>query len=294
MPEISVLVPALGAEKTLSACLRSIASQTFQDFELIVIVSGGQVCRQIARIAPRASFLAFDEPLLPHEALNRGLKHAAGRLLAFTDADAYPEPDWLQKLVAAHQTRGPVIFGGVACYGSAWLDRGAHLCKFDKWLAGGHVRTVNEGPTVNMLLERQILDEAGPFREDTIHADTDMSWRLRRAGYPLWFDPAAVVTHHHLHSWRGLLRERYARGRAFAQFETSWVAHGHPTTLMRAMAGILPLRLASQVVRILCNARRARQLAGAVTALPVIGSGLYAWLLGESLSRLRFVLESNG
>ena len=37
MPAISVIVPVYGVEPYIEACLKSIAAQTFQDFELILV-----------------------------------------------------------------------------------------------------------------------------------------------------------------------------------------------------------------------------------------------------------------
>ena len=40
MPKISVIVPVYGVERYIENCLRSIAAQTFSDFELLLIDDG--------------------------------------------------------------------------------------------------------------------------------------------------------------------------------------------------------------------------------------------------------------
>lgn len=42
--------------------------------------------------------------------------------------------------------------------------------------------------------------------------DIDLSIRVARAGYELWFEPTAKVVHHHRHTLRGLLRQWFAYG----------------------------------------------------------------------------------
>ena len=43
MPEISIIVPVYRTEKYLNACVDSILSQTFSDFELVLIEDGARI-----------------------------------------------------------------------------------------------------------------------------------------------------------------------------------------------------------------------------------------------------------
>jgi GT2 family glycosyltransferase len=51
----------------------------------------------------------------------------------------------------------------------------------------------------SVLLRRQALVETGIFDDDLFmyYEDTDLSWRLRKAGYRLRFQPLSVVRHVH-------------------------------------------------------------------------------------------------
>ncbi len=284
MPRVSVLIPALNSASTLGATLDHLAEQSHRDFEVIVVENGPDRLGRSAVEAriPGATHLEFESAMLPHRAINRGLDFAQGELLAFTDADAYPAPDWLEQLLAAQAERGPVIIGAVADYGNGWISEAAHLCKFDKWLPGGSPRLVEEGPTVNMLIERSAFERVGPFAEDTIHADTDLSWRLRRDGCSLWFEPKAVVAHHHRHTFGSLLAERYRRGRRFARFERRWIQRGRGSIVTRAGASLVPLRLTNQLLRVSRNAAGAGMTVSFLRSWPIVALGLYAWLLGEA------------
>jgi GT2 family glycosyltransferase len=294
MARVSVLLPAYNAQATLAHCLAQLASQSYRDWEAILIDSSpGPECEQIVRSSfPDVRLIRSARRLLPHEALNLGVQAGSGELLVFLDPDAYAREHWLEHLVAAQDGYGGVILGGVACYGSRWVDLGAHLCKFDKWLPFSAARLLEEGPTVNYLLPRALFDLHGPFDAGSRHADTLLSWRLRAAGTPIRLEPSAVVEHHHLHSWGSLLVERFARGRGFGEIRLLWEPVSRPRLVWILAASVLPLRLLSQLGRVWKNAHSARMPWVFVLSFPVLCSGLYAWLLGESVTYLQHLLQA--
>jgi len=51
----------------------------------------------------------------------------------------------------------------------------------------------------SMLLPRRVLDEVGFFDRDLFmyYEDVELSWRIRKAGYHLWYQPASRVRHFH-------------------------------------------------------------------------------------------------
>ena len=91
---VSVIVPAFQVEKTLERCIDSILSQTYQDFELVIVNDGSTDGTQgiIDQFAPFHNRVRFISQ--PHMGLLKarasGLSHAKGEYLLFVDAD-----DWL-------------------------------------------------------------------------------------------------------------------------------------------------------------------------------------------------------
>ena len=293
MPRVSVIIPAHEARTTLPRCLACLGSQSFTDFEMIVVDSGPHPSREDSEAAaPRLRVLRFPETLLPHAASNRAAAAADGELLAFLDADAYATPGWLAGLVEAWKREGGVVMGGVACYGSRWIDRGAHFAKFDKWLPGLAPRRLTDAATVNLLMARSLFEEFGPFLDGSMHADTDLSWRLREAGVPLSLVVGAIVEHHHRHSLAGLWRERRRRGRSFSDLWVRWNRPSRIRLAEHAAVSALPLRLVSQTARVTRYASEAGELAALMATLPVVIGALYAWLLGESAGYLHGALRS--
>lgn len=101
--KISVIVPVYNVENYLSACLDSILSQTYQDFEIILIDDGskdasGQICDAYAGKDPRIQ-VVHQENGGVSRARNRGLELATGELISFIDSDDTLEPDMYELLV---------------------------------------------------------------------------------------------------------------------------------------------------------------------------------------------------
>lgn len=124
-PQVTILMPALNAERFLPETLASIRAQTCGDFELLAIDDGSTdrtpdllaACRD-----PRLRVLRNETRLKLSGALNRGLDEARGEFVARMDADDLMRPDRL------------------ACQ-LAYMERHPEI-----GCCGGWVRAFGEGP----------------------------------------------------------------------------------------------------------------------------------------------------
>lgn len=100
MPLVSIIVPVYQGEKTIKKCLNSIFSQTFQDFEVIV-VNDGSTDKTLERLKPFRDkiILINQENKGSNPARNRGYQEAKGKYLLFCDADIEMKPTILEKMV---------------------------------------------------------------------------------------------------------------------------------------------------------------------------------------------------
>lgn len=103
MPKISVIVPVYNVEKNLPRCIDSILSQSFTDFELLLIDDGspdncGKICDEYAAKDSRVK--VFHKPNGGvSSARNLGLDKAQGEWVTFIDSDDYVDVDYLKELV---------------------------------------------------------------------------------------------------------------------------------------------------------------------------------------------------
>ncbi|TMR98104.1 glycosyltransferase family 2 protein [Nonomuraea basaltis] len=104
IPLLSVVVPFYNVEPYITECLKSLAVQTLDDLEVILVDDGScDGSRRIAEdfVAGDRRFVLIEQPNQgPGPARNEGIKQARGTYLAFADADDVVPPDAYERLVA--------------------------------------------------------------------------------------------------------------------------------------------------------------------------------------------------
>lgn len=90
-PKISVIIPVYNVEKYISACLESVLSQTFQDWEAICVNDGStdgcsDILTRYEKRDPRIKVITQANQGLS-QARNRGLLDATGEYILFLDSD---------------------------------------------------------------------------------------------------------------------------------------------------------------------------------------------------------------
>lgn len=103
MALVSIIVPIYKVERYLCACIDSVLSQTYGDYELILVDDGspdncGSICDAYAEKDSRIRVVHKPNGGLS-DARNAGLDAAAGKYIYFLDADDSIQPDLLETLV---------------------------------------------------------------------------------------------------------------------------------------------------------------------------------------------------
>lgn len=102
MPLISIIIPVYNAQRYLHRCLQSIISQTYQNFEVILVNDGStddsyQVCQEFTNNDKRITVITQTNSGAS-SARNRGIEIAKGKWITFVDADDYVEKNYLECL----------------------------------------------------------------------------------------------------------------------------------------------------------------------------------------------------
>lgn len=196
---VSVVIPAYNSERTLAECVAACLAQSYSDREIIVVDDGSQDrTGEIAQSFP-VRYLRQDNRG-PAAARNAGARMASGEIVAFTDADCVPRPDWIEQLVSGFDSGDTAGVGGT--YGIANprspLARVVHA-----EIQVRHKRfadTVDFLGSFNVAYERRAFDAVGGFDEDFRIAsaeDNDLAYRLLDNGGTLRFNREAIVDHYH-------------------------------------------------------------------------------------------------
>src|SRR5262245_5241730 len=102
--DVSVIIPVYNDIARLAVCLDALAQQSYpaDRLEIIVVDNGSTppVAQALAQQYPRVTF-AHEPTPGSYAARNRGIQLATGTVIAFTDSDCIPSPDWIESGAAA-------------------------------------------------------------------------------------------------------------------------------------------------------------------------------------------------
>lgn len=103
MTKVSVIIPVYNAEKYLEQCISSIANQTMQDIEILVINDGStdnslNILDELSQKYKGKLKIFEKENGGAGSARNLGIENATGEFIKFVDADDYLKADILEKM----------------------------------------------------------------------------------------------------------------------------------------------------------------------------------------------------
>jgi len=202
LPLVSVIVPTRNRAATLRHLMLALGDQTYpKDRIELVVVDNDSADDTQAVFEDLRSGLPFKATFIrqkdrgPAGARNTGAAAARGEILAFTDSDCIPCEGWITEGVAAMSAGAGVVAGSIQPIGPVGLlwkqvpDR-------------GHDDGIY--PTANLFTRKADFHRLGGFDERygvypwgglMGGEDTELAWRLRRAGASAAFAGAALVEH---------------------------------------------------------------------------------------------------
>ncbi len=232
-PAATVVIPTYRRPDALARCLAALAVQTLDPamFEVIVVDDGSgdpphEIVQQAAsRLQVR---LVTRDNGGPGAARNTGVAEASGRWVAFTDDDCTPEPGWLAALLRAAQAQPDALVGGRvenALTDNPFAEASQLLTSWlVHWYAHPDRYHRRFFTTNDMILPREAFLALGGF-DTTALADTaedrDLCDRWRGRGWPMVYEPGAVVRHAHRMSLRGFVAQHHNYGRGAVYFHTA-------------------------------------------------------------------------
>ena len=217
-PTVTVIVVNWNRRELLRAALGSLATQSWRDFEVIVVDNGSTdgspalvdemaatfpVPLRLIRNAENRGFCAAN---------NQGIDASKSRFLALLNNDAEADPGWLAALLDVIQSDDAVgmVASKILVYEDPTrIDKVGHLIYLDGQNRGRGTGQFDRGQFDRIdetlwpdgcaaLYRRAMLEEIGSFDEDffAYADDAELGLRGRIAGWMCLYAPGAVVRHH--------------------------------------------------------------------------------------------------
>jgi len=173
-PSVSVIMPAYNAEKTISESVDSVLSQTFQDWELIIIDdcsldSTAQIAQSAAEKDSRIRFFRNDKNLNVALTRNCGISQAKGKLIAFLDSDDLWREDKLEKQLKLMKESGAAI----SYTATAYIYEGTrsdYVLKAKPKLTYSGLLKRNLMSCSSVMVRRDVISRY-PFPQGNLHED---------------------------------------------------------------------------------------------------------------------------
>lgn len=125
-PYISFIVPVYNASRTLEHCIKSLLTQTYDNFEIVLVDDGSvddssKICDDFAQKENRV-VVYHQENAGVSAARNKGLELACGKYVAFVDADDWIDSNVCETFVKACEKQDYDLFCFSAIYSSQKKD----------------------------------------------------------------------------------------------------------------------------------------------------------------------------
>jgi len=214
-PYVSVVVPVYDDSRRLRECLAALEKQTYpsERHEIVVVDNASnEDLRPIVAAFPGFRFEREDRPG-SYAARNKGIVASKGQILAFTDSDCLPDPNWIEAGVRALEARPGC--GAVGGRIEMVARDPLRITAFDLHdLVWGmpqrvYVERFGLAATANLFAHRWVFDRVGPF-DASFKSCGDCEWSFRReaAGIELAYAEEARIRHPTRSSLREFVRRR--------------------------------------------------------------------------------------
>ena len=209
-PRVSVIVPHYQDLDRLDTCLNSLSRQSFprEHFEIVVADNASPVgADAVAKVIAGRARLVVVQEKGAGPARNGGVAEARGDILAFTDSDCVPGPEWIsagvQALSSADFIGGEMKVLVDDPKSMTPSEAFEYLFAFENKL---YIEKRNFTVTANLFCPSELFEKVGGFRVG-LSEDIEWSHRALGMGYKIGYAPGAIVWHPARKTWPDLERK---------------------------------------------------------------------------------------
>ena len=195
---VSVIVPVYNDQSGINACLVGLESQTLPKdrYEVIVVDNNSVPPIRIDPIFSDFSRLSIERKPGAYAARNAGIKISRGTILAFTDADCTPDPDWLEAGVRAlnHGKRNYIIGGEIVFLPSKTPTAVECYQALSGFQQRENIEFLGFSATANIYVTRDQIMRIGFFDQTLLSGgDREWTWRTKSVGLAIRYASDVIV-----------------------------------------------------------------------------------------------------
>jgi len=224
-PTVSVIVPAYNAESFIENCVQSILSQTYTDFELILVNDGSKdststICHRLAEQDSRITVID-QENGGSSSAKNTGMDAAKGNYIEFVDADDTLDASYMEQLLRGMaEDEADLCVGNVAFMvmdqGEQVLSRPSPKLHEGMFTLKEYLSYYKEymphavvGAPWNKLFRREIIEKHNLRFDETTRNNEDTWFNLAYLRYCNKIFVSASPFYHYINHQNGSASRRY-------------------------------------------------------------------------------------
>jgi glycosyltransferase involved in cell wall biosynthesis len=279
MKELSIIVAAKNAQRTIQLCLEALVQQSHSNnLEILVIDGSTDGSAEIARRFQQITLVQADPAYLVPELWKIGIELSGGRTVAFTTANFIPAKNWISELRALlhsdHAAIGGVFEKSMPDKISQWA---IYFLRYAAYLPSIPPRSASQLAADNAVYQRWVFEKYAELIEGGFW-EHPVNRRLRADGYSLFLTPALKVSMGYFSQPGAFFHQRFLHGRMFGAERAS-----EASTLRRLLyiltSPLIPFVLLARVSRnVLKNNAHIIEF---FLSLPWILFYLLGWSLGE-------------
>lgn len=282
-PALSVILPTADTFSTIRATVRALHAQTICDrIELVIVVPADDRGVIAEEVSGFASVRIVNGGPLRTSNVSRvaGIRQASAPIVVLCEDHCYPEPDWAEALLAAHEggnwaVVGPVLRNANPRSGVSWANL---LLEYYPWLDGAQRAEKDDLPGHNSSYRKDLLLAYGDRLEEIFEVEAVIQRDLRANGHRMLLEPSARTNHLNFSRVAPSLNLRFNAGRSFAGHRKMGWSLGKRAAYVFG-APLIPLVRLARIVRMVRSSRTYSPLIPRV--IPMLALALLVDGLGE-------------
>ena len=198
-PFVSVIIPFKNNLDEVSKIQKRLVAQTYpsEKFEILFIDNGSEDKFEVIQIDGFQCKILEEEEHLnsPYSARNRGIEAARGEIIAFIDANSFPEPDWVEQGVIKMMQKNADLIAGEVRFTFGKKATAAMVADSMTSIQMENA-VMNRGVayTANLFIKKWVFDQVGLFEEGIRSGgDVRFTGKATSEGYQLFYCKEAVV-----------------------------------------------------------------------------------------------------